>query len=156
MSRRPFVWMLIVTGGALVAAGAMRSRFTPRPTSGDPVATIRLLKVRHGHLPWHYVQVDELGPRCQGGVPRACVELARAFATMQRDYEGFDLPSCVDHALYERACDGGDDQGCVELANDLWHGRCAPSDRAAARTLLRDQCLRRSHDACAAMDSLQG
>jgi hypothetical protein len=123
----------------------------PGAGSEDPVDALRLVRMRHRALPWHLVPLDELGPRCKEGDGHACSELARGYETLRADFAA-DLPECVGHDLFARACNDADGGGCVAVAKDLAAGVCGEHDPDRARELLRDECLRHVHEACLVLE----
>ena len=123
-----------------------------RPTAtSNPVGVLRSVALRYPMLRAD-LPVEQFGDGCDQGDGAACTELGLAFQRV-RDEAGVPLPSCVDHALYARACDGGHWRGCDLLAR---HPRgCGEPDLAWAESVLDRACRGAVFAACDALGHIR-
>ena len=91
---------------------------------------------------------------CEGGVVTSCTALGRCYSRPGCGRTGEADARVGRHAAralpwLDKACTGGDPDGCVDFAAYLWLGIAGvASDRPRAEKLLADACKRRHGPAC--------
>jgi hypothetical protein len=118
-----------------------------RPSAhGDPVGVLRNVALRYPMVRQD-LPLERYGAACDGGDGAACTELGVAYARIAAD--GFPVPSCVDHALFARACDDGHWRGCDQLVQG--GDGCGEPDLAHVEAVLDRACAGAVFAACDAL-----
>ena len=114
-----------------------------RTIDGDPVESLRQLAARGRGVPWDRLALRTRGPACDAGDLTACRSLADAYDDflVEAPHWGLDLPECLAHELYDRACSGEEFVACHRLSRFALSGRCEPRNDVRARSLLRKACV---------------
>lgn len=146
---RAIVRLLPAVIGVLLLAYAYQYR---RGGVDDPVAAVRMVAVRMPALRAD-IGIDQYGSACDAGDLPACVELGLRYAAVRDDGRA-PLPPCLDHALFEHACDRRSWRGCQEVARTSRRGDCGQADFAYARDVLDAECQRMVFAACDAKAEL--
>jgi TPR repeat protein len=147
---------LLTVAAVLLVVGWLGRRALPGriDLSEDPVGAMEALSGRYPTLPWREIELRRRGPECAGGDMRACSELGLGYTNLLSEFEGFGLPRCLGHALFDLACAGGDALGCYRLGDDARTGTCGPQDTRQARVLYDRACADHLEDACRAYEAL--
>jgi hypothetical protein len=140
----------LLTAAVVLGATVGVYRWARPSAHGDPVGVLRAMAVRHPMIRQD-LPLERYGGACDGGDGEACTELALAWARVVAD--GIPGPSCVDHALFARACDDGHWRGCERLvrADD----GCGAPDLAQAETVLDRACSGAVFAACDALGQVR-
>ena len=146
---RAITRILSLAVGALMVAYAYRYG---RGGAHDPVDAVRVVAIRLPALRAD-LGIDEYGPACEEGDLDACVELGTRYAATRND-GGTPIPPCLDHALFERACDGRNWRGCQHVIRTSHRGDCGQADFDYARGVLEAECQRMVFAACDAKAEL--
>lgn len=121
-----FLWLVVLAGAACKESGRSADRL--EAAARDPEGYAR--------------RVDE---ECAAGKAASCtsVGVQTAFGTYGRSK---DEKAAV--PILERACGGGDPQGCHELAVMVEHGRGVAADTSRARELHKRACAAGIYASC--------